>query len=74
MITPREQEFACVAQSVEQRLCNPQVIGSNPVTGSKIHFTKGWISHVKKGYKYRAFGVIKCKEDENPLDKVYNIG
>lgn len=19
-------------------------------------------------------GVIKCKEDENPLDKVYNIG
>jgi hypothetical protein len=27
--------YACVAQLVEQLICNQQVVGSNPITGSK---------------------------------------
>lgn len=30
--------FAGIAQLVEQRICNAQVMGSSPFTGSTVHF------------------------------------
>lgn len=45
------KKYAGVAQSVEQRICNPQVRGSSPFTSSNRHKARNkqrWYNHLKE--------------------------